>query len=378
MFQKKNRMTVSKRTITYTRQNDNAEVVQENWNDVKSDNLNDEERKELQGTAITKEDLAKHPDEVKDVARFSANLKLSSRASLDTFIQNVVNMKKEDPRKIYSNWEKVGKGSYGVVYAVTKGRNKYAVKVMEDNRNLLVFHKEIAFQIRSKCPEIVDVEETYYFDDKLWIVMEYMDAGSLADLLDTQVAFPEEAIAYVAHEVLTALLYMHRNHQIHRDIKSVNILLDKYGHVKVADFGGAAVLTKEENARTSLVGTPHWMAPELIRRLPYKESVDIWSLGITVLEMAEGVPPYSDINDGMKAMLKIVTEDAPALQDPTQWSVEFNDFVGQMLEKDPEQRSSALLLLKHPFLKRAYTREQFAQFIRLSYELARSYQNGGH
>lgn len=114
----------------------------------------------------------------------------------------------------------------------------------------------------------------------------------------------------------------------------MNILLDKYGHVKVADFGGAAVLTKEENARTSLVGTPHWMAPELIRRLPYKESVDIWSLGITVLEMAEGVPPYSDINDGMKAMLKIVTEDAPALQDPTQWSVEFNDFVGQMLEKD--------------------------------------------
>lgn len=88
-------------------------------------------------------------------------------------------MKKEDPRKIYSNWEKVGKGSYGVVYercfllicsyAVTQGRNKYAVKVMEDNRNLLVFHKEIAFQIRSKCPTIVDVVETYYFDDKLWV-----------------------------------------------------------------------------------------------------------------------------------------------------------------------------------------------------------------
>lgn len=104
--------------------------------------------------------------------------------------------------------------------------------------------------------------------------------------------------------------------------------------MKVADFGGAAVLTVEEDARTSLVGTPHWMAPELIRRLPYKESVDIWSLGITVLEMAEGVPPYSDINDGMKAMLKIVTEAAPALQDPTQWSLEFNDFVAQMLEKD--------------------------------------------
>ena len=117
--------------------------------------------------------------------------------------------------------------------------------------------------------------------------------------------------------------------------------------------------------------------------MPYKESVDIWSLGITVLEMAEGVPPYSDINDGMKAMLKIVMEGAPALQEPSQWSEQFNDFVGCMLEKNvgtmkrnngqPELRASALQLLKHPFLQCAYSREQFAQFIKLSYELAESY-----
>lgn len=164
--------------------------------------------------------------------------------------------------------------------------------------------------------------------------MAYMDAGSLADLLDTQVAFPEEAIAYVAKEVLTGLLYMHRNHEIHRDIKSVNILLDKDGHVKIADFGGAVILTKEESARTSLVGTPHWMAPELIRRIPYNEAVDIWSLGITILEMAEGYPPYSDVNDGMKAMLKIVTEPAPYLHEPESWSANFQDFVLEMLNKD--------------------------------------------
>ena len=95
--------------------------------------------------------------------------------------------------------------------------------------------------------------------------MEYMNAGSLADLLDTQVAFPEEAIAYVTKEVLEALKYMHRHHQIHRDIKSVNIMLDTEGHVKLVDFGGAAVLTKEQSKRNSLVGTPHWMAPELRR-----------------------------------------------------------------------------------------------------------------
>lgn len=163
--------------------------------------------------------------------------------------------------------------------------------------------------------------------------MAYMDAGSLADLLDTQVAFPEEAIAYVTREILTGLLFMHRHHEIHRDIKSVNILLDKDGHVKIADFGGAVILTQEDSKRTSLVGTPHWMAPELIRRIPYTEAVDIWSLGITVLEMAEGEPPYSDVNDGMKAMLKIVTEPAPFLHDMN-WSANFQDFVGCMLEKD--------------------------------------------
>ena len=206
--------------------------------------------------------------------------------------------------------------------------------------------------------------------------MEYMNAGSLADLLDTQVAFPEEAIAYVTKEVLQALKFMHRRHEINRDIKSVNILLDTDGHVKLADFGGAAVLTREQTARTSLVGTPHWMAPELIRRIPYTDSVDIWSLGITVIEMAEGVPPYADISDGMKVMLKIVTECQPFFQDPSQWSEQFNDFVGSMLEKDPKARRSATELSNHPFLNCAYSREQFAQFIRLSYELARSYSNG--
>lgn len=109
---------------------------------------------------------------------------------------------------------------------MTKDRRHFAIKKIEDNNNLLLLRREIAFQIRSQCPNIVDVYDTYYFDDKIWvrvlfgcnlqIVMEYLDRGSLADLLDTQVAFPEEAIAYVTHEVLQALLYMHQRHEIHR------------------------------------------------------------------------------------------------------------------------------------------------------------------
>ena len=298
----------------------------------------------------------------------------------------VLNMHKEDPRTIYSNWEQVGKGSFGVVYKVNKGKQVFAVKVLEDNGNLVSLQQEIGLQSYTPGPNVVSTIDTYYFDDKLWvgsevesltqIVMEYMNAGSLADLLDTQVAFPEEAIAYVTKEVLEALKYMHRHHQIHRDIKSVNIMLDTEGHVKLVDFGGAAVLTKEQSKRNSLVGTPHWMAPELIRRIPYNDSVDIWSLGITVLEMAEGVPPFAEISDGMKVMLKIVTDCAPFFQDPFSWSEDFQNFLGAMLEKDPANRMSATLLSQHKFLQRAYTREQFAQFIRLSYELARSYSGG--
>lgn len=348
----------------------------EDWKEDNTEMLNSEEKSELQGSQITKKDLQDHPNEVKDVARFSISIKLASRASLDKFISKVLNMHKEDPRTIYSNWEQVGKGSFGVVYKVNKGKQVFAVKVLEDNGNLVSLQQEIGLQSYTPGPNVVSIIDTYYFDDKLWIVMEYMNAGSLADLLDTQVAFPEEAIAYVTKEVLEALKYMHRHHQIHRDIKSVNIMLDTEGHVKLVDFGGAAVLTKEQSKRNSLVGTPHWMAPELIRRIPYNDSVDIWSLGITVLEMAEGVPPFADISDGMKVMLKIVTDCAPFFQDPFSWSEDFQNFLGAMLEKDPANRMSATQLSQHKFLQRAYTREQFAQFIRLSYELARSYSGG--
>ena len=160
-----------------------------------------------------------------------------------------------------------------------------------------------------------------------------MNAGSLADLLDTQVAFPEEAIAYVTKEVLEALKYMHRHHQIHRDIKSVNIMLDTEGHVKLVDFGGAAVLTKEQSKRNSLVGTPHWMAPELIRGDGYTDKVDVWSLGITALEMANGEPPHYH-KKPLKALLLITTSPSPTVANPEKWSDSFQDFLAHALAVD--------------------------------------------
>ena len=122
--------------------------------------------------------------------------------------------------------------------------------------------------------------------------MELMDAGCLTEILGPEINFPETHIAYVCRNVLQALSYLHSTNKLHRDIKSDNVLLNSQGEVKLADFGFAAGLTKEADKRKSVVGTPFWMAPELIRGSSYDGSVDIWSLGITALEMADGEPPH--------------------------------------------------------------------------------------
>ena len=122
--------------------------------------------------------------------------------------------------------------------------------------------------------------------------MELMDAGCLTEILGPDIDFPETHIAYVCKNILQALSYLHRNNKLHRDIKSDNVLMNTKGEIKLADFGFAVGLTQEENRRKSVVGTPFWMAPELIRGSAYDGSVDIWSLGITALEMADGEPPH--------------------------------------------------------------------------------------
>lgn len=122
--------------------------------------------------------------------------------------------------------------------------------------------------------------------------MEFMDLGCLTEILGPEISFPESHIAYVCRNVLSALAYLHRTNKLHRDIKSDNVLMNSRGAIKLADFGFAVGLTKEADRRKSVVGTPFWMAPELISGKAYGGSVDIWSLGITALEMADGEPPY--------------------------------------------------------------------------------------
>ncbi|KAL0978850.1 hypothetical protein UPYG_G00176550 [Umbra pygmaea] len=264
----------------------------------------------------------------------------------------------KQPEEVFDVLEKLGEGSYGSVFKANYKETGeiVAIKQVPVETDLQEIIKEISIMQQCNSPHVVRYYGSYFKNSDLWIVMEYCGAGSVSDIIRLRnKTLMEDEIATIVQSTLKGLEYLHFMRKIHRDIKAGNILLNAEGQAKLADFGVAGQLTDTMAKRNTVIGTPFWMAPEVIQEIGYNCVADIWSLGITAIEMAEGKPPYADIHP-MRAIFMIPTNPPPTFRNPDLWSEQFRDFVSQCLVKNPENRATATQLLQHPFIKAAKPR----------------------
>eukprot|EP00477_Mikrocytos_mackini_P000309 GAHX01000325.1.p1 GENE.GAHX01000325.1~~GAHX01000325.1.p1 ORF type:complete len:376 (-),score=83.28 GAHX01000325.1:35-1162(-) len=257
----------------------------------------------------------------------------------------------------YKLLEKIGSGSFGKVYkAIRLSDNKtVAVKIIEletieDELDEIV--NEISSLAICRNEYITNFYGSKIMGTQLWIIMEFMGGGSLRDVLKSVGELSERQIGGILLGVVNGLAYLHSEKCIHRDVKAANVLLGAPSKVKLADFGVTAKISETMSKRKTFVGTPFWMAPEVIEHKPYDEKADIWSLGITAIELATGEPPHAELHP-MRALFVIPKAAPPTLPSrATGWSKDFKNFVDLCLNHTPEKRPSSAELLKHPFLKK--------------------------
>ncbi|CCD22768.1 serine/threonine protein kinase CLA4 NDAI_0A06130 [Naumovozyma dairenensis CBS 421] len=280
-----------------------------------------------------------------------------------------------DPTEYFQMIEKAGQGASGSVYLAKRINippaefeeseipgigDKVAIKQMilskQPRKELIV--NEILVMKDSHHKNIVNFLEAYLkTEDDLWVVMEFMEGGSLTDIIENSPVddtshspLTESQIAYIVRETCQGLKFLHDKHIIHRDIKSDNVLLDMNGRVKITDFGFCAKLTDQRSKRATMVGTPYWMAPEVVKQREYDEKVDVWSLGIMTIEMLESEPPYLN-EDPLKALYLIATNGTPKLKHPEKLSLEIKRFLSVCLCVDVRYRASTEELLHHGFFE---------------------------
>eukprot|EP01102_Stenamoeba_stenopodia_P021944 TRINITY_DN8973_c0_g1_i2.p1 TRINITY_DN8973_c0_g1~~TRINITY_DN8973_c0_g1_i2.p1 ORF type:complete len:622 (-),score=153.34 TRINITY_DN8973_c0_g1_i2:74-1939(-) len=272
-----------------------------------------------------------------------------------------------NPLEVFDLEQKLGEGSYGSVYKALHKETGWisAIKILSDLEDSEEIKNEIDLMRKFKHPNIVSYygtctpkEAPSEQDDKeakpteIWIIMDYCGLGSVRDMLEVrEKGLSEEHIMMILLGVVKGLLYLHAMKVVHRDVKAANILLDEKATIKIADFGVSGQLAQGSEL-TDKIGSPLWMAPEVIAQENYDEKADIWSLGITIIEMADGIPPRANLNPRW-AMNTILHQDPPTLEDPSKWSKELNDLISKCLKKKPAERPTAAGLMAHPFIVNA-------------------------
>jgi len=266
---------------------------------------------------------------------------------------------REDPTLLFSDLKQIGKGAVGTIYKATEKATGISVAIKEmavspdpDTKQMLI--NEMYIMKKANHPCVVQWRGGYFKDTCIWVVMELMESGCLADVLEHhgELMVTEPQMARIITDMCQALVCLHGLNCIHRDMKSDNILLNAKGEVKLADFGFSAQLTSSSARRKTVVGTPYWMAPEIINGDEYGFAVDVWSIGIILMEMAEGEPPFLDMPP-LRALFLISTEGVPPLQHEDFWSTQMKTFLYSCVNTEADQRPTPAELLKQPFCKLA-------------------------
>ncbi|XP_010868427.2 STE20-like serine/threonine-protein kinase isoform X1 [Esox lucius] len=278
----------------------------------------------------------------------------------------------ENPEEIWEIIGELGDGAFGKVY---KAQNKHtgimaAAKVIDTKTEEELEDYMVEIDILASCDHhyIVKLLDAFYYESKLWILIEFCAGGAVdAVMLELERPLTEPQIQVVCRQTLEALAYLHEMKVIHRDLKAGNILLSQEGDIKLADFGVSAKNTNTLQRRDSFIGTPYWMAPEVVmcetsKDRPYDYKADIWSLGVTLIELAQIEPPNHEMNP-MRVLLKIAKADPPTLMQPSRWSLEFSDFLRKALDKNVDRRWGTVQLLQHPFVSNVVDNKPLRELI---------------
>ncbi|KAF2861970.1 Pkinase-domain-containing protein [Piedraia hortae CBS 480.64] len=332
--------------------------------------------------AVKKAEMALQKKEPQEKPAKEARMSNMTDAQVMDRLRAVVST--SNPLDSYSKQKKVGQGASGSVYVARVresapsplaqqllkqfgSRAQVAIKQMDlrqqPRKELIV--NEIIVMKDSRHDNIVNFVDAFLQEEtlELWVVMEYMEGGSLTDVIDNNDGISEDQIATICGETCKGLVHLHSQNIIHRDIKSDNVLLSSRGAVKITDFGFCAKLTEQRSKRATMVGTPYWMAPEVVKQKEYGPKVDIWSLGIMAIEMIESEPPYLN-EEPLKALYLIATNGTPRLKHPEKLSKELKAFLSVCLCVEVKSRAAADELCRHEFLQRGCSLANLSDLLR--------------